>query len=435
MVGEISEDGNWVWNGDEWVPNTSEPAPQIKPPAPSIEEPQIPVPHQGQLLPGNQMPLPTFDPNFQLTHAVPQESQVPTVMRALSGVISILMSIVLLLFIIGLVIGINSDNIQDLGEENTSGADTFADAIGLVQILTFVSVGIILGIVVISILSFTGKAKWWWLLAAITVLSLLFTVTAFYITGASNDYNDSCDTEIYDCSGLSDETIFDQDAMLSGYCSLFALLLVGISSLIQRRASMDKSQTEPVHLNGVEAKQSMNKMLAIGTILVLIGAGVALSFNLSGDGENASEPDASGPDAFFSFNVVDAWDAEPMDDGGDNALVVVRMVDMDGPLEHYEMVEILMVMSDGTPAHCYWSGLDRDSSCEFDELDADGDMRFGIDDGLLVYEKGQDLCSGGTESNPEGCEIDLNVRIGNAMGDWSYTSDPMTGYADPVDEE
>ena len=187
MVGEISEDGNWVWNGDEWVPNTSEPAPQIKPPAPSIEEPQIPVPHQGQLLPGNQMPLPTFDPNFQLTHAVPQESQVPTVMRALSGVISILMSIVLLLFIIGLVIGINSDNIQDLGEENTSGADTFADAIGLVQILTFVSVGIILGIVVISILSFTGKAKWWWLLAAITVLSLLFTVTAFYITGASND--------------------------------------------------------------------------------------------------------------------------------------------------------------------------------------------------------------------------------------------------------
>ena len=426
MVGEVSEDGNWIWNGDEWVPNTSEPAPQIEAPAPSIEEPKIPVPNQEQPLPGNPMPIPVFDPNFQLPHAVPQESQVPTVMRVLSGVTSILMSIVLLLFIIGLVIGINSDNIQSLGAENTSGADTFADAIGLVQIITFLSVGIILGIVVISILSFAGKAKWWWLPAAITVLSLLFIITAFYITGASNDYNDSCDTEIYDCSGLTDETIFDQDAMLSGYCSLFALLLVGIFSLIQRSASMNKSQTEPVHLSGVEAKQSMNKMLVIGIILVLIGAGVALSFNLSGDEETPSEPDE-----FFSFDVVDATIAEePLDEGGDNALILVWMTDMNGPLEHYEMVEVLMVMDDGTPAHCYWSGLDRDSRCEFDEIDRNDDMRFGIDDGLMVYEKGQDLCSGGTESNPSGCEIDLNVRIGNAMGDWSYTSDLLTGYAE-----
>ena len=426
MVGEVSEDGNWIWNGDEWVPNTSEPAPQIEAPAPSIEKPKIPAPNQGQPLSGNPMPLPAFDPSFQLPHAVPQESQVPTVMRVLSGVSSILMSIVLLLFIVGLVIGINSDNIQSLGDENTSGADTFADAIGLVQIITFLSVGIILGIVVISILSFAGKAKWWWLPAAITVLSLLFIITAFYITGASNDYNDSCDTEIYDCSGLTDETIFDQDAMLSGYCSLFALLLVGIFSLIQRSASMNKSQTEPVHLSGVEAKQSMNKMLVIGIILVLIGAGVALSFNLSGDEETPSEPDE-----FFSFDVVDATIAEePLDEGGDNALILVWMTDMNGPLEHYEMVEVLMVMSDGTPAHCYWSGRDRDSRCEFDEIDRNDDMRFGIDDGLIVYEKGQDLCSGGTESNPGGCEIDLNVRIGNAMGDWSYTSDLLTGYAE-----
>ena len=246
------------------------------------------------------------------------------------------------------------------------------------------------------------------------------------IRDRSNDYNDSCDTEIYDCSGLTDETIFDQDAMLSGYCSLFALLLVGIFSLIQRSASMDKSQTEPVHLSGVEAKQSMNKMLVIGIILVLIGAGVALSFNLSGDEETTS-----GPDEFFSFDVVDATIAEePLDEGGDNALILVWMTDMNGPLEHYEMVEVLMVMSDGTPAHCYWIGLDRDSRCEFDEIDRNDDMRFGIDDGLIVYEKGQDLCSGGTESNPGGCEIDLNVRIGNAMGDWSYTSDLLTGYAE-----
>lgn len=427
MVGEISEDGNWIWNGDEWAPNTSEPAPQIEAPAPSIEEPENPVPHQPLPLPGNPMPLPVFDPNFQLPHVVPQESQVPTVMRVLSGVTSILMSIVLLLFIIGLVIGINSDNIQSLGKEDTSGADTFADAIGLVQILTFLSVGIILGIVVISIVSFTGKAKWWWLPAAITVLSLLFIITAFYITGASNDYNDSCDTEIYEnCSDLTDETMFDQDAMLSGYCSLFALLLVGIFSLIQRSASMDKSQTEPVHLSGAEAKQSMNKMLAIGAILVLIGAGVALSFNLSGDEENTSAPDE-----FFSFDVVDATIAEePLDDGGDNVLILVWMTDMNGPLEHYEMVEVLMVMEDGTPADCYWSGLDRDSWCEFDVIDTNDDMRFGIDDGLLVYEKGKDLCSGGTESNPVGCEINLNVRIGNAMGDWSYTSDLLTGYAE-----
>ena len=88
------------------------------------------------------------------------------------------------------------------------------------------------------------------------------------------------------------------------------------------------------------------------------------------------------PVEYYSFSVVDAWDAEPMDDGGDNALIVVRMTDMNGRLEHYEMVEVLVVMSDGTPARCYWSGLDRDVCV--DDLDADGDMMFGVGDGLSM---------------------------------------------------
>ena len=378
MVGEVSEDGNWVWDGQEWVPNTSEPEPPIQSTAsenvePSVEVSSTPVPHPEMPLPGNSMPLPAFDPNFQLPLPVSQGSQVPIVMRTLSGVTSILMSIVLLLFIIGFVI---------------------------------------------------------WLAAAITILSLLFTITAFYIAGATNDYNDTCDTEIYDCSGITKETAFDQDAMISGYCSFFALLLVGIFSLIQRSASMGNSQTQPVQVSGVENKQPMNKMLVLAAVLIVIVAGIALSLKSPSGGGNDSEPVE-----YYSFSVVDAWDAEPMDDGGDNALIVVRMTDMNGRLEHYEMVEVLMVMSDGTPARCYWSGLDRDTSCEFDDLDADGDMMFGVGDGLLVYEKGEDLCSGGTESNPMGCEIALNVRIGNAMGDMSYMSDTLSGYADPVDED
>lgn len=435
MVGEVSEDGNWVWDGQEWVPNTSEPEPPIQSTAsenvePSVEVSSTPVPHPEKPLPGNSMPLPAFDPNFQLPLPVSQGSQVPIVMRTLSGVTSILMSVVLLLFIIGFVIGVNSDNIESLEQEKSSGAEAFADAIGTVQMLTFLSVGIVVGILVMSVLSFVGKAKWWWLAAAITILSLLFTITAFYIAGATNDYNDTCDTDIYDCSGITKETAFDQDAMISGYCSFFALLLVGIFSLIQRSASMGNSQTQPVQVSGVENKQPMNKMLVLAAVLIVIVAGIALSLKSPSDGGNDSDPVE-----YYSFSVVDAWDAEPMDDGGDNALIVVRMTDMNGRLEHYEMVEVLMVMSDGTPARCYWSGLDRDTSCEFDDLDADGDMMFGVGDGLLVYEKGEDLCSGGTESNPMGCEIDLNVRIGNAMGDMSYMSDTLSGYADPVDED
>jgi phosphatidylglycerophosphate synthase len=435
MVGEVSEDGNWVWNGDEWVPNTSEPEPPIQSTAsenvePSVEASSTPVPLPVVLSPGNSLPLPAFNPNFQFPLPVSQGSQVPIVMRTLSGVTSIFMSIVLLLFITGFVIGVNSDNIESLEQEKSSGAEAFADAIGTVQMLTFLSVGIVVGILVMSVLSFVGKAKWWWLAAAITILSLLFTITAFYIAGATNDYNDTCDTEYYDCSGITEETAFDQDAMISGYCSFFALLLVGIFSLIQRSTSMGKSQTQPVQVGGVENKQPMNKMLVLAVVLIVLAAGVALSFKSpSGEGIDSE------PDEYYSFGVVDAWDAEPMDDGGDNALIVVRMIDTNGRLEHYEMVDLLMVMSDGTPARCYWSGLDRDSFCEFDELDADGDMRFGVGDGLLVYEKGEDLCSGGTESNPVGCEIDLSVRIGNAMGDMSYMSDTLSGYADPVDED
>lgn len=251
MVGEVSEDGKWVWNGEEWVPNdTSEVPPVVEEPAvesaveSGVEAAPLPPLQQDLPLPGNPMPLPAFDPNFQLPHTVPLESQVPTVMRVLSGVTAILMSVVLLLFLVGLVIGMNSDNIQNAEDENTSSGDDFADALGIIQILTFVSVAIIVGILVVSVLSFLGKADWWWLLAAITALSLLFVITAFYMASASNEYYSDCDTEVYyNCGDLTDETPYDQDAMISGYCSMFALVLVGIFSLIQRNASKDKTDS------------------------------------------------------------------------------------------------------------------------------------------------------------------------------------------------
>ena len=67
MVGEVSEDGNWVWDGQEWVPNTSEPEPPIQSTASeNVEVSSTPVPHPEMPLPGNSMPLPAFDPNFQL---------------------------------------------------------------------------------------------------------------------------------------------------------------------------------------------------------------------------------------------------------------------------------------------------------------------------------------------------------------------------------
>ena len=34
MVGELSEDGNWIWDGDNWVPHaTEEASPQMNEPS------------------------------------------------------------------------------------------------------------------------------------------------------------------------------------------------------------------------------------------------------------------------------------------------------------------------------------------------------------------------------------------------------------------
>ena len=40
MVGELSEDGKWIWDGDNWVPHaTEEASPQMNEPSELVVEP------------------------------------------------------------------------------------------------------------------------------------------------------------------------------------------------------------------------------------------------------------------------------------------------------------------------------------------------------------------------------------------------------------
>ena len=44
MVGEISDDGHWIWDGTEWQPHTPNETPQEQPAPQVSEETQVPEP-------------------------------------------------------------------------------------------------------------------------------------------------------------------------------------------------------------------------------------------------------------------------------------------------------------------------------------------------------------------------------------------------------
>ncbi len=277
MVGELSEDGNWIWDGDNWVPHATEEASlQMNEPSELIVEPSVPT----ETLP---VPSPEFNslPNSILVTSpafnplmIPiEESNTPKVLKIISGAFGILMSIVLLLFILGLVVGVNSDNIDYYQNEGSSSANDYADAIGVVQILTYIQVIFVFGILIASIMTILDKTAWWVLPALITVLIFIFAGTSYYLADAGNVYLDSCDPEFYDnCGEIQEESMFDQDHMFSGYCGLFGLSIIGILSLIIKAKSSKKNDGAlEVAANG-ETSKAANRTLAISIVVIVIGA-------------------------------------------------------------------------------------------------------------------------------------------------------------------
>ncbi|MDB2540384.1 DUF4064 domain-containing protein [Candidatus Poseidoniales archaeon] len=402
MVGELSEDGNWIWDGDNWVPHaTEEASPQMNEPSELVVEPSgsvgtLPVPSPEFNSPLN--PVLVTNPAFNPLMTPIEESNTPKILKIISGSFGILMSVVLLLFILGLVVGVNSDNISYYQNEGSSSASDYADAIGVVQILTYIQVIFVFGILIASIMTILDKTAWWVLPALITVLIFIFAGTSYYLADAGNVYLDSCDPTFYDnCGDIQEESMFDQDHMLSGYGGLFGLSIIGILSLIIKAKSSNKNDGAlEVAANGGTSKAA-NRTLAISIVVIVIGALFAFMvfnalMNPVTEDSNESSP------------TLQQFVGRDMDVGADlsgdvaEPLVAVDLEWADpnsntkngGPIR-WDLLKVEITI-DGTDYTCSMSNSLSD--CVVDKMETNDDGYWSQGESILFYEgSDSNLCS------------------------------------------
>lgn len=402
MVGELSEDGNWIWDGDNWVPHaTEEASPQMNEPSELVVEPSgsvgtLPVPSPEFNSPLN--PVLVTNPAFNPLMTPIEESNTAKILKIISGAFGILMSVVLLLFILGLVVGVNSDNISYYQNEGSSSASDYADAIGVVQILTYIQVIFVFGILIASIMTILDKTAWWVLPALITVLIFIFAGTSYYLADAGNVYLDSCDPTFYDnCGDIQEESMFDQDHMLSGYGGLFGLSIIGILSLIIKAKSSNKNDGAlEVAANGGTSKAA-NRTLAISIVVIVIGALFAFMvfnalMNPVTEDSNESSP------------TLQQFVGRDMDVGADlsgdvaEPLVAVELEWADpnsntkngGPIR-WDLLKVEITI-DGTDYTCSMSNSLSD--CVVDKMETNDDGYWSQGESILFYEgSDSNLCS------------------------------------------
>ena len=402
MVGELSEDGNWIWDGDNWVPHaTEEASPQMNEPSELVVEPSgsvgtLPVPSAEFNSPLN--PVLVTNPAFNPLMTPIEESNTAKILKIISGAFGILMSVVLLLFILGLVVGVNSDNISYYQNEGSSSASDYADAIGVVQILTYIQVIFVFGILIASIMTILDKTAWWVLPALITVLIFIFAGTSYYLADAGNVYLDSCDPTFYDnCGDIQEESMFDQDHMLSGYGGLFGLSIIGILSLIIKAKSSNKNDGAlEVAANGGTSKAA-NRTLAISIVVIVIGALFAFMvfnalMNPVTEDSNESSP------------TLQQFVGRDMDVGADlsgdvaEPLVAVELEWADpnsntkngGPIR-WDLLKVEITI-DGTDYTCSMSNSLSD--CVVDKMETNDDGYWSQGESILFYEgSDSNLCS------------------------------------------
>lgn len=402
MVGELSEDGNWIWDGDNWVPHaTEEASPQMNEPSELVVEPSgsvgtLPVPSPEFNSPLN--PVLVTNPAFNPLMTPIEESNPAKILKIISGAFGILMSVVLLLFILGLVVGVNSDNISYYQNEGTSSASDYADAIGVVQILTYIQVIFVFGILIASIMTILDKTAWWVLPALITVLIFIFAGTSYYLADAGNVYLDSCDPTFYDnCGDIQEESMFDQDHMFSGYGGLFGLSIIGILSLIIKAKSSNKNDGALEVAANDGTSKAANRTLAISIVVIVIGALFAFMvfnalMNPVTEDSNESSP------------TLQQFVGRDMDVGADlsgdvaEPLVAVDLEWADpnsntkngGPIR-WDLLKIEITI-DGTDYTCSMSNSLSD--CVVDKMETNDDGYWSQGESILFYEgSDSNLCS------------------------------------------
>ena len=301
----------------------------------------------------------------------------------ISGSIGIVMSIAILVWMTQMVNPATSDNIETFSDEGGSPADTLVSALKTLQFLSYLSIALLVGTIGISILTMLKKSKWWYL-PAITFTVLLLLVGMSYYTAISvNQYyhDEGCDSEIYsNCEEMKYTAMWDTDVMFSGYCNGFALIFIGLLSLM--------SKPKPNPDETIEKEEVWVKAAWIIAIIVMI-FGLLATFMVYSAFMNPIGNEANSGVNGFEFSGVD--DEAFLDGQNNNTLLHITM-DQGSALD-FASLSVKIVVDDGAYMECeLYSGSDSDGGCViFQDWD---DNKWDVDEEITILENGDDLCDG-----------------------------------------
>lgn len=301
----------------------------------------------------------------------------------ISGSIGIVMSIAILVWMTQMVNAATSDNIETFSDEGGSPADTLVSALKTLQILSYLSIALLFGTIGISILTMLKKSKWWYLPAITFIILLLFVGMSYYTAISVNQYyyDEGCDSEIYsNCEEMKYTAMWDTDVMFSGYCNGFALIFIGLLSLM--------SKPKPNPDETIEKEEVWVKAAWVIAIIVMIFGSMA-TFMVHSAFMNPIENQANSGVNGFEFSGVD--DEAFLDGQNNNTLLHITMDKGSGL--NFASLSVKIVVDGGAYWKCeLYSGSDSDGGCAYNQ-DWD-DERWDAGEEITILENGDDLCDG-----------------------------------------
>lgn len=301
----------------------------------------------------------------------------------ISGSIGIVMSIAILVWMTQMVNAQTSDNIDTFSDEGGSPAETLVSALKTLQFLSYLSIALLVGTIGISILTMLKKSKWWYL-PAITFTVLLLLVGMSYYTAISvNQYyhDEGCDSEIYsNCEEMKYTAMWDTDVMFSGYCNGFALIFIGLLSLM--------SKPKPNPDETIEKEEVWVKAAWVIAIIVMIFGSMA-TFMVHSAFMNPIGNEANSGVNGFEFSGED--DEAFLDGQNNNTLLHITMDQGSGL--NFASLSVKIVVDGGAYWRCeLYSGSDNDGGCViFQDWD---DNKWDVGEEITILENGDDLCDG-----------------------------------------
>ena len=320
----------------------------------------------------------------------------------ISGSIGIVMSIAILVWTTQMVNAAISDNIDVFSDESGSPAETLVSALKTLQILSYLSIALLFGTIGISILTMLKKSKWWYLPAITFTILLLFVGMGYYTAISVNQYyhDEGCDSEIYsNCGDMKDESMWNTDVMLSGYCTGFALIFIGLLSLMSKpKSSPDES---------IEKEEVWVKAAWVIAIIVMVFGLLATIMVLSAFMNPLNEMQSG--EKNFEFSGVDG--TAFLDEQDDNALLHITMDQGEGL--SFASLQVEIIVDNGANIMCESYDYHDGTGCAYHSNGFSNTWERG--DEVIIVEDGSDLCNGSGNGYCEIVVILTNTMDGEVL--------------------